>query len=174
MPARDRERIIRTLDEMKTDPLAGDITALRGAYRGLYRRRVGSWRIIFGLKPEKRVVLIGDIVRRLRQLIEIAVRSPPDPDPICTDGRAGGVRRETRASHALAVLIEVDDGPDRIDFGGSIRLAIAAEDGAESRRSRIYGGRDWVRLGAVKLGLDCLRRYLQGLPVTERTDFERV
>ena len=42
------------------------------------------------------------------------------------------------------------------------------------RRSRIYGGRDWVRLRAVELGLDCLRRYLQGLPVTERTDFERV
>jgi TolB-like protein len=29
-------------------------------------------------------------------------------------------------------------------------------------------------LGAVELGLDCLRRFLQGLPVTERTDFERV
>ena len=29
-------------------------------------------------------------------------------------------------------------------------------------------------VGAVELGLDCLRRYLQGLPVTERTDFERV
>jgi nicotinamide-nucleotide amidase len=84
---------------------------------------------------------------------------------------AGG---ETGASHALAVLIEVDDGPDRIDFGGSIYLAIASEDGVESRRSRIYGGRDWVRLGAVELGLDCLRRYLQHLPVTERTDFERV
>jgi nicotinamide-nucleotide amidase len=83
-------------------------------------------------------------------------------------------RGETGASHALAVLIEVDDGPDRIDFGGSIHLAIAAEDGVQSRRSRIYGGRDWVRLGAVELGLDCLRRYLQGLPVTERTDFERV
>jgi hypothetical protein len=27
---------------------------------------------------------------------------------------------------------------------------------------------------AVELGLDCLRRYLQGLPVTERNDFERV
>ena len=47
------------------------------------------------------------------------------------------------------------------------------EIGSKSRRSRIYGGRDWVRLGAVELGLDCLRRYLQGLPVTERTDFER-
>jgi hypothetical protein len=31
-----------------------------------------------------------------------------------------------------------------------------------------------LRLGAVELGLDYLRRYLQGLPVTERTDFERV
>jgi nicotinamide-nucleotide amidase len=87
---------------------------------------------------------------------------------------ARAMRQETGASHALAVLIEVDDGPDRIDFGGSIHLAIAAEEGIESRRSRIYGGRDWVRLGAVELGLDCLRRYLQGLPVTERTDFERV
>ena len=86
---------------------------------------------------------------------------------------AQAIRRETGASHALAVLIEVDDGPDRIDFGGSIHLAIAGAEGVESRRSRIYGGRDWVRLGAVELGLDCLRRYLQGLPVTERTDFER-
>jgi nicotinamide-nucleotide amidase len=87
---------------------------------------------------------------------------------------ARAVREETGATHGLAVLIEIDDGPDRIDFGGSIYLAIASEDGIESRRSRIYGGRDWVRLGAVELGLDCLRRHLQGLPVTERTDFERV
>jgi nicotinamide-nucleotide amidase len=87
---------------------------------------------------------------------------------------ARAVRVETDASHALAVLVEVDDGPDRIDFGGSIHLAIAAADRIESRRSRIYGGRDWVRLGAVELGLDCLRRHLQNLPVTERTDFERV
>jgi hypothetical protein len=31
-----------------------------------------------------------------------------------------------------------------------------------------------VRLGAVELGLNCLRCYLQGFPVTERTDFERL
>ena len=83
-------------------------------------------------------------------------------------------RAESVASHALSVLVDVDDGPDRIDFGGSIHLAIAGPERVESRRSRIYGGRDWVRLGAVELGLDCLRRYLHGLPVTERTDFERV
>jgi nicotinamide-nucleotide amidase len=86
---------------------------------------------------------------------------------------ARAARRQSGASHALAVLIDLDDGPDRIDFGGSICLAIATETDVQSRRSRILGGREWVRLGAVELGLDCLRRYLYGLPVTERIDFER-
>lgn len=86
---------------------------------------------------------------------------------------ARAARRESGASHALAVLIDLDTGPDRIDFGGTICIGIATETHAESRRSRILGGREWVRLGAVELGLDCLRRYLYGLPVSERIDFER-
>ena len=86
---------------------------------------------------------------------------------------AQAARRRTGASHALAVLIDLDDGPDKIDFGGTICLAVATADGAESRRSRILGGREWVRLGATEMGLDCLRRYLQGLPVAERIDFEK-
>ena len=86
---------------------------------------------------------------------------------------ASAARRQSGASHALAVLIDLDEGADRIDFGGSICIAIATENDVASRRSRILGGREWVRLGAVELGLDCLRRYLCGLPVTERIDFER-
>jgi nicotinamide-nucleotide amidase len=86
---------------------------------------------------------------------------------------AEAARRDSGASHALAVLIDLDDGPDRIDFGGTICIGIATEGATESRRSRILGGREWVRLGAVELGLDCLRRHLYGLPVTERIDFER-
>ena len=86
---------------------------------------------------------------------------------------ASAARRQSGASHALAVLIDLDEGADRIDFGGSICIAIATENAVASRRSRILGGREWVRLGAVELGLDCLRRYLYGLPVTERIDFER-
>jgi len=82
--------------------------------------------------------------------------------------------RHTSSTHALAVLIDLDQGADRIEFGGGIYLAIATEREVASRRSRILGGRDWVRLGAVELGLDCLRRHLQGLPVYERTDFEKV
>jgi nicotinamide-nucleotide amidase len=76
---------------------------------------------------------------------------------------AAAARRTTGATHALAVLI-----------GGAICLAIATEGAVASRRSRIVGGRDWVRLGAVEMGLDCLRRHLQGLPVVERIDFEKV
>ena len=72
------------------------------------------------------------------------------------------------------MLIDLDEGADRIEFAGTICLAIATERDVASRRSRIVGGRDWVRLGAVEMGLDCLRRYLQGLPVVERIDFEKV
>jgi len=86
---------------------------------------------------------------------------------------ARAARRQTGSTHALAVLIDLDDGADRIDLGGTICLAIATGEEVASRRSRIVGGREWVRLGAVELGLDCLRRYLQGLPVYERTDFEK-
>ena len=87
---------------------------------------------------------------------------------------AAAARKTTGATHALAVLIDLDEGPDRIEFGGTICLAIATADAAASRRSRIVGGREWVRLGAVEMGLDCLRRHLQGLPVVERIDFEKV
>jgi nicotinamide-nucleotide amidase len=83
------------------------------------------------------------------------------------------LRRESRASHALALLIDLDDGADRPDLGGTICIGIADANGTVSRQARLIGGRDWVRAGAVELGLDCLRRHLKGLPVDERIDFER-
>ena len=90
-----------------------------------------------------------------------------------TEAVARAARAHTGATHALVVLIDLDEGPDRIDFGGTIWIAIATAEDVAFRRSRILGGREWLRLGAVELGLDCLRRYLQRLPVVERIDFER-
>ncbi len=87
---------------------------------------------------------------------------------------ARAAQKQTGATHALAVLVDVDEGGDRVEFAGTICLAIATANDLASRRSRIVGGRDWVRLGAVEMGLDCLRRYLHGLPVNERIDFEKV
>ena len=90
---------------------------------------------------------------------------------------AGAIARAAReaanATHGLAVLVEPDEGGERVDFGGTINLAVSFGQEAATRHARIVGGRDWVRLGAVEMALDCLRRYLLGLPVFERTDFER-
>jgi nicotinamide-nucleotide amidase len=105
----------------------------------------------------------------------VGVEAPAaETTPETAEAVARAARQQTGASHALAVLIDLDEGADRIEFGGTICLAIATADDVASRRSRIVGGREWVRLGAVELALDCLRRHLQSLPVYERTDFEKV
>jgi nicotinamide-nucleotide amidase len=115
-----------------------------------------------------------------RRLVEVCSAVGVDPEAV-TDGItretaeavARAARSQSGVTHALAVLIDLDEGPDRIEFGGTICLAIATDQDMASRRSRIVGGREWVRLGAVEMGLDCLRRYLRGLPVYERIDFEK-
>ena len=130
------------------------------------------------LPGAERIFRRGLVLRDLTELgAAVGLDEGPALGPLSQE-TAEAVARSARAgsgaSHALAVLIELDDGDDRIDFGGTIHLAIATEDRVAYRRSRILGGREWVRLGAVELGLDCLRRFLQNLPVVERIDFERV
>ena len=129
------------------------------------------------LPGAEKIVRRGIVSRDLAEIFAgVALDSIPPPGELTretAEAVAQAARRHTGASHALAVLIDLDDGPDRIDFGGTICLAIAAAEGADSRRSRILGGREWVRLGACEMGLDCLRRHLQGLPVYGRIDFEK-
>ena len=64
MPAGDRRRINAALNGMRDDPFAGDVTALRREYQGLFCRRVGSWRVIFELDRDRRLVLVHDVLRR--------------------------------------------------------------------------------------------------------------
>jgi nicotinamide-nucleotide amidase len=71
------------------------------------------------------------------------------------------------------VLMQLDPGADRPDFGATVTVQIADSGAMVQRVARLVGGRDWVRTGATELGLDCLRRHLFGLPVDERIDFER-
>jgi nicotinamide-nucleotide amidase len=87
---------------------------------------------------------------------------------------AQAARVQTGATHALAVIVAIEDGEDRIDLGGTVCIAVATAHDVATRRSRLAGGRDWVRLGAAEMGLDSLRRYLQGLPIREPNDFEKV
>lgn len=64
IPARDRGRIEAALLDMQRNPREGDTRPLQGRHHGAFRRRVGSWRIIFALKQEERTVLVADITRR--------------------------------------------------------------------------------------------------------------
>lgn len=123
------------------------------------------------LPGAERVFRHGTISRHLDHLFGVTL--PPQLDQSTTEAVARAAREHTGATHALVVLIELDDGADRIDFGGTIWIGVVTADRIEFRRSRILGGREWVRLGAVELSLDCLRRFLHGLPVVERIDFEK-
>jgi nicotinamide-nucleotide amidase len=120
----------------------------------------------------------GLVARTMADLYAtVGLSTPPAAEgftPEMAVAMATAARQLAGATHALAVLVDLDDGPDRNDFGGMICLAVVTADAAATRRSRIAGGREWVRLGAIEMGLDCLRRFLRGLPVDERIDFERV
>ena len=109
----------------------------------------------------------GTIARDLAELGATAVA----PDQAAAVAKA--LRASSGASHALVVLLELAEGADRPDMGGTICIGLADGDGAVTRQARLVGGRDWVRIGATELALDCLRRHLLGLPVDERIDFER-
>jgi nicotinamide-nucleotide amidase len=105
-------------------------------------------------------------------VVELDAASIPDAD---------GLRRRHSTSHALRLAVQLDDGPGdgpgamggRPDWGGTVTIAIADARGSVARQARLVGNRDWVRAGAVEMGLDCLRRHLSGLPIDERIDFER-
>ncbi len=128
------------------------------------------------LPGAEKVFRRGIVARELRELFTAVGLGDAPPGEITretAEAVARAARHATGATHALAVLVDLDEGPDRIEFGGTVCLAIATDDEVPSRRSRIVGGREWVRLGAVEMGLDCLRRQLQGLPVYERIDFEK-
>lgn len=115
----------------------------------------------------------GIVARDMAQIAEALQLAPAPVSLEWAATVAQAARQQCGATHALAVLIELDEGADRADLGGTICLAVADGAAVATRRSRIVGGRDWVRLGAAELALDCLRRHLQDLPVDERTDFEK-
>jgi nicotinamide-nucleotide amidase len=194
----DRDDVRRKLQPVEAEVrrrignfiLAEDDQTLEGVVLGALADLPGSLAIVESftggqisarlahLPGAEKVFRRGIVARDLAEVFTAVGLSAPPPAGELTretaEAVAAAARRTTGATHALAVLIDLDEGPDRIEFGGTICLAIATEGDVASRRSRIVGGREWVRLGAVEMGLDCLRRYLQKLPVYERIDFEKV
>jgi mRNA-degrading endonuclease RelE of RelBE toxin-antitoxin system len=63
IPPRDLAHIYAAIEEMKEDPLRGDVRKLHGDLEG-FRRRVGDWRIFFDVNLRERQVVITDVERR--------------------------------------------------------------------------------------------------------------
>jgi len=165
----------QTLESVVLDELAGrhgTLAVVESFTCGQISARIGH------LPGAEKVFRRGILARDLAEVrVAVGLEGAPAAGELTretAEAVSAAARKLTGATHALAVLVELDEGPDRIEFGGSICLAIATAGEVASRRSRIVGGREWVRLGAVEMGLDCLRRHLQGLPVIERIDFEKV
>jgi len=71
---------------------------------------------------------------------------------------ATAARCQTGATHALAVLVDLDEGADPSTLAEQYAWLSATAHEVASRRSRIVGGPRVGALGAVEMGLDCLRR----------------
>lgn len=166
-------------DDRKLEGVVLEALAAAGATLAVVETFTGG-AIAARLAPQpgaERVFRGGTVARDLAQVMRGVGLDPARAAGDITEATAATVARAARdtsgATHALAVLVTLDEGADRIELGGDICLAIATADGVSTRRSRLLGGREWIRLGATEMGLDCLRRSLQHLPVDERIDFEK-
>src|SRR5919107_413274 len=115
----------------------------------------------------------GLVSRNPGQLAAAAGTTAGEFSPAMARAVCRALQAQSGATHALAVLVTMDPGTDRTEAGGTISIGLAEPEGIIGREARLVGGREWVRLGAAEMGLDCLRRHLLGLPTDERLDFER-
>jgi mRNA-degrading endonuclease RelE of RelBE toxin-antitoxin system len=63
---RDRQRLIyQAIEEMKEEPLKGDVRPIKsGKFQGSMRKRVGQYRIIFSIDQSKHLIEIPAILIR--------------------------------------------------------------------------------------------------------------
>lgn len=66
LPKPVQKRVARVVDQMRNDPFQGDVKALHGdEWKGVFRRRIGDYRILF----------VPDWTNQIVQILRIVVRS---------------------------------------------------------------------------------------------------
>lgn len=63
LPTEDKQRILNAIREIASDPFGGDVKPIKNV-KGLFRRRVGDFRIAFTVNFEKNEVVILKVGRR--------------------------------------------------------------------------------------------------------------
>lgn len=64
LPEPSKSRIVSALNELQRDPFSGNVKALSGKWKGFFRRRIGDYRILYGVDTDVRVVSIESISHR--------------------------------------------------------------------------------------------------------------
>ena len=62
LPRDARERLIKAIDRLGEEPMAGNL--LKGGLRGLRRLRIGSYRIVYEVLDDELVALAVRVARR--------------------------------------------------------------------------------------------------------------
>ena len=66
LPKSIQKRVARALDQMQTNPFGGDVKALQGEeWKGVFRRRLGNYRLLF----------LPDSAQEVVNVLRIAIRS---------------------------------------------------------------------------------------------------
>ncbi len=65
LPKAIQKRVSRVLTQMESDPFLGDVKALHGEeWKGVFRRRIGDYRLLFVTNHDKRIVSVLGILHR--------------------------------------------------------------------------------------------------------------
>jgi mRNA interferase RelE/StbE len=65
LPRDVRRNVARVLDQIVANPFSGDTKALKGReWKGVFRRRAGSYRIFFRTDHQSKIATVIRIVRR--------------------------------------------------------------------------------------------------------------
>ena len=62
-PKKDAERLLFVLENLTKNPYQGDIEKIKGE-ENVWRRRVGDYRIIYEILPNRKFIWVFDIRRR--------------------------------------------------------------------------------------------------------------
>ena len=65
LPKAVQKRVARVVTQMESDPFQGDVKALHGEeWKGVFRRRIGDYRLLFVANHEKRIVSVLRVLIR--------------------------------------------------------------------------------------------------------------
>jgi mRNA-degrading endonuclease RelE of RelBE toxin-antitoxin system len=65
LPEKLRRQVVRSINQLETDPFRGDVQPLQGReWLGYYRKRAGDYRIIFLIHRRERLVDVAHVLLR--------------------------------------------------------------------------------------------------------------